>query len=160
MAMTTIRPAKVQDADQLAQLRWDFRIEVGTPPSRTLGEFLDEMRSFVGDHLTDGAAWRAWVAEDGDRLVGCVWIQVVERVPHPNLRRGERPIAYVTNMYVVPELRNGGVGRDLLDTAVAYARERKASVAILWPSPRSISFYRRAGFGHEEAPLLLPLEGD
>ena len=113
-----------------------------------------------GGRLVEGTAWRAWVAEDGDRLVGCVWIQVVERVPHPNLRCGERPIAYVTNMYVVPELRNGGIGRGLLDTAVAYARERRASAAILWPSPRSISFYRRAGFGHEEAPLLLPLEGD
>lgn len=118
------------------------------------------MRSFVGDLLADGTAWHAWVAEDGARLVGCVWLQIVERVPHPNLRRGERPIAYVTNMYVVPELRNGGIGRELLDAAVAYARERTASAAILWPSPRSISFYRRAGFGDEDAPLLLPLEGD
>jgi GNAT superfamily N-acetyltransferase len=158
--MTTIRPASVQDAGQLARLRWDFRIEGGTPPSTTLGEFVDEMRFFVSDLLADGTAWRAWVAEDGARIVGCVWLQVVERVPHPNLRRGERPIAYVTNMYVVPELRNGGIGRELLDAAVAYARERRASAAILWPSPRSISFYRRAGFGDEDAPLLLPLEGD
>jgi hypothetical protein len=70
VAMTTIRPANVQDADQLAQLRWDFRIEGGTPPSTTLDGFIDEMRSFVGDLLAGGTAWRAWVAEDGDRLVG------------------------------------------------------------------------------------------
>jgi GNAT superfamily N-acetyltransferase len=158
--MTAIRPASVQDADQLARLRWDFRIEGGTLPSTTLDEFVAEMRSFVGDLLAEGTAWRAWVAEDGERLVGCVWIQVIERVPHPNLRRGERPIVYVTNMYVVPELRNGGIGRELLDAAVAHARELKASAAILWPSSRSISFYRRAGFGREDAPLLLPLEGD
>jgi GNAT superfamily N-acetyltransferase len=158
--MTTIRPANVQDADQLAQLRWDFRIEDGTPPTTTLDEFLDEMRSFVGDLLAEGTPWRAWVAEDGARLVGCAWLQVVERVPHPSLRRGERPIAYVTNMYVVPELRNGGIGRELLDAAVAYARERRASAAILWPSPGSAAFYQRAGFTTEDAPLLLPLEGD
>jgi GNAT superfamily N-acetyltransferase len=158
--MTTIRPATVEDADLLARLRWDFRIEGGTPPSTTIAEFVEEMRSFAGDVLADGTAWRAWVAEDGDRLVGCVWLQVVERVPHPDLRRGARPIVYVTNMYVVPELRNGGIGRDLLDAAVAYAREQRASAAIVWPSPRSISFYRRAGFGDEDAPLLLPLEGD
>jgi GNAT superfamily N-acetyltransferase len=158
--MTTIRPANVHDADQLARLRWDFRIEDGTSPSATLAEFVDEMRAFVGDLLAEGTAWRAWVAEDDARLVGCVWLQVVERVPHPNLRRGERPIAYVTNLYVVPELRDGGIGRELLDAAVDYARERRASAAILWPSPRSTSFYRRAGFGDEDAPLLLPLEGD
>lgn len=155
--MTTIRSASVQDADQPARLRWDFRIEGGTPPSTTLGEFVDEMHFFVGAHLADGTAWRAWVAEDGARIVGCVWLQVVERVP-TNLRRGERPIAYVTNMYVVPELRNGGIGRELLDAAVAYARGRRASAAILWPNPRSVSFYRRAGFGDEEPPP--PLEGD
>jgi GNAT superfamily N-acetyltransferase len=158
--MTAIRPANVHDADQLARLRWDFRIEGGTPPSTTSDGFVEEMRSFVGDVLVEGTAWRAWVAEDGDRLVGCVWTQVVERVPHPNLRRGERPVVYVTNMYVVPELRSGGIGRALLDAAVGYARELQASAAILWPSPRSISFYRRAGFGREDAPLLLPLEGD
>ena len=158
--MTTIRPASVRDADQLAQLRWDFRIEGGTPQSTTLNEFVQEMRAFVGDLLVEGTAWRAWVAEDANRLVGCVWTQVVERVPHPNLRRGERPIVYVTNMYVVPELRNGGIGGRLLDAAVAYARERRASAAILWSSARSISLYRRAGFGHEDAPLLLSLEGD
>lgn len=28
--MTTIRPASVRDADQLARLRWDFRIEVNS----------------------------------------------------------------------------------------------------------------------------------
>lgn len=158
--MTTIRRAKPADADELARLRWEFRVESGTPPSTTFDEFVDEMRSFVGDVLTAGSDWRAWVAEDVDRLVGCVWLHLVERVPHPNLRRGERPIAYVTNMYVVPELRDGGIGRELLDAAVDYARERRASAAILWPSPRSTSFYRRAGFGDEDAPLLLQLEGD
>ena len=78
--MTTIRPATVEDADGLAGLRWDFRIEGGTPPSTAIAEFVEEMRSFAGDVLADGTAWRAWVAEDGDRLVGCVWLQVVERV--------------------------------------------------------------------------------
>jgi hypothetical protein len=71
--MTTIRPASVRDADQLAQLRWDFRIEGGTPQSTTLDEFVQEMRAFVGDLLAEGTAWRAWVAEDANRLVGCVW---------------------------------------------------------------------------------------
>ena len=104
--------------------------------------------------------WIAFVAERGGRLIGCVWVQFVERVPHPNLRRGERPIAYITNMYVELTLRNGGIGRALLDAAVGRAQGRGASGAILWPSERSVPFYRRAGFGDEDAPLALPLEGD
>lgn len=155
-----IRAATVDDADELARLRWDFRIEHGTPASVAFEAFVEEMRAFVSDVLSDGTAWRAWVAEDVGRLVGCTWIQIVERLPHPNLRRGERPIAYVTGMYVEPGLRDGGLGRALLDTAVAFARDLSASAAILWPSARSVPFYRRAGFGRDEAPLILSIEGD
>ena len=31
---------------------------------------------------------------------------------------------------------------------------------VVWPSARSVSFYRRAGFGPEEAPLVFDLAGD
>lgn len=154
-----VREAKVRDADELARLRWQFRVEAGTLRSTTVEAFVDEMVSFVRDALV-GQQWNAFVAERGGRLIGCVWVQFVERVPHPNLRRGERPIAYITNMYVEPALRNGGIGRALLDAAVGRAQGRGASGAILWPSERSVPFYRRAGFGDEDAPLALPLEGD
>jgi GNAT superfamily N-acetyltransferase len=154
-----VREATVRDADELARLRWQFRIEAGTQRSITVESFVDEMVSFVREAL-GGRQWNAFVAERGGRLIGCVWVQFVERVPHPNLRRGERPIAYITNMYVEPGLRNGGVGRTLLDAAVGCAQSRGASGAILWPSERSVPFYRRAGFGDEDAPLALPLEGD
>lgn len=154
-----IRAATVRDADELARLRWDFRVEAGTPPSTTFDVFVEGMRSFVRDAL-GGERWSAFVAHRGDRLVGCVWVQFVERVPHPNLGRGERPIAYVTNMYVEPALRDRGLGRALLDAAVERARRRGASGAVLWPSERSVPFYRRAGFGSDEAPLFMPLAGD
>ena len=154
-----VREATVRDADELARLRWQFRIEAGTQRSIAVESFVDEMVSFVREALV-GQQWNAFVAERGGRLIGCVWVQFVERVPHPNLRRGERPIAYITNMYVEPALRNGGIGRALLDAAVGCAQGRGASGAILWPSERSVPFYRRAGFGDEDAPLALPLEGD
>jgi GNAT superfamily N-acetyltransferase len=154
-----VREATVRDADELARLRWQFRVEAGTQRSIGVESFVDEMVSFVRDALV-GQQWNAFVAERGGRLIGCVWVQFVERVPHPNLRRGERPIAYITNMYVEPALRNCGIGRALLDAAVGRAQGRGASGAILWPSERSVSFYRRAGFGDVDAPLALPLEGD
>ena len=154
-----VREATFRDADELARLRWRFRIEAGTQRSITVESFVDEMVSFVREAL-GGQQWKAFVAQRGGRLIGCVWVQFVERVPHPNLRRGERPIAYITNMYVEPALRNGGVGGALLDAAVGCARSRGASGAILWPSERSVPFYRRAWFGDEDAPLALPLAGD
>jgi GNAT superfamily N-acetyltransferase len=126
----------------------------------TYPEFVADFHGFAVRALTDADRWRAWVAESDGRLAGCVWLQVVERVPHPGLRTGERPIAYLTTMYVTPDLRSGGVGRALLDVAVAFARERRAGGAILWSSERSIPFYERAGFGRDDAPLSLVIEGD
>jgi GNAT superfamily N-acetyltransferase len=156
----TIRAATVDDADELGRLRWEFRIESGTPATRSREAFAEQMGGFVADALEPGSAWHAWVGEDDGRLVGCIWLQLVERVPHPDLGRGERPIAYVTNMYVEPALRNAGLGRALLDVALRFATERGASGAVLWPSPRSTSFYERAGFRTDAGPLWLELAGD
>jgi GNAT superfamily N-acetyltransferase len=158
--MVRIRPATPGDADELARLRWDFRVEHGTPVTRSFEGFAEEFRAFAHDVLSDGARWRAWVADADGRLVGCVWLQLVEKVPHPSRERGERPIAYVTNVYVEPGLRDAGLGARLLDAALAFARERQMSEAIVWPTPRSLSFYRRAGFGTGSAPLGMDLAGD
>ena len=156
----TIRSATVEDADQLAGLRWEFRTEFGTTASRSLEAFVEQMRAFAADVFTEGSSWRAWVAEDGGRLVGCVWLQLIEKVPHPNRSRWERPIAYVTNMYVEPALRGGGLGAELLDRAVTFARERDVDGLMVWPSDRSRPFYERAGFGTHGAPLWLDVSGD
>ena len=155
-----VRPATTDDTDELARLRWDFRVEHGTPVTRTFEEFATEFRAFVTDALAGGARWRAWVAHADGRLVGCVWLQLVEMVPHPNRARWERPIAYVTNMYVEPDLRGAGLGARLLDAAIGFAREREVAEAIVWPTKRSVSFYRRAGFGTGSAPLGMELAGD
>ena len=93
-------------------------------------------------------------------LSGACGSSFVEKVPHPSRRRWERPIAYVTNVYVEPALRDEGLGARLLEAAVAEAREREAAEAVVWPTPRSVSFYRRAGFGAEAAPLGMDLAGD
>ena len=142
-----IREATPADAAELARLRWDFRIEAGTPATRSRDEFEAEMTAFARKVLETGTAWRAWVAEEDGASVGCVWLQLVDKVPHPGRRRRERPIAYVTTMYVEPRLRSGGVGRALLDAALAFARERDVDGVLLWPSERSRPFYERAGFG-------------
>ncbi|HKI29098.1 MAG TPA: GNAT family N-acetyltransferase, partial [Actinomycetota bacterium] len=79
-----IRRATPGDADELARLRWDFRVEHGTPVSSTFEAFAEEFRAFATDVLADGTPWRAWVAQDEGRLVGCAWLQLVEKIPHPN----------------------------------------------------------------------------
>jgi hypothetical protein len=45
---TTIRAATLDDVDQLARLRWEFRVELGTTPSGAYAGFLESFR-YQGD---------------------------------------------------------------------------------------------------------------
>lgn len=156
----TVRPATVGDVEALARLRWEFRIEAGTTASLAREAFEEHLTAFARDALGPESPWRAWVAEESNRLIGCVWLRLIELIPHPGRGRGERPIAYVSSMYVEPDRRNHGLGRALLEAALVFARECRAGGVILWPSERSRPFYERAGFGRTGGPSWLELEGD
>jgi GNAT superfamily N-acetyltransferase len=88
--------------------------------------------------------WRCWVLDDGKQLLGHVCVQLFEKIPNPV---NESEIhAYVTNFYVVPEMRSHGLGKRLLKKAVSWCHARKTDAIILWATPGSKSLYRRCGF--------------
>lgn len=66
----------------------------------------------------------------------------------------------VQELYVVPEMRSGGVGRALLERARTFARERHWSrLEVTGPLDpafaRSMAFYRAFGFEDSGPRLLL-----
>jgi GNAT superfamily N-acetyltransferase len=89
--------------------------------------------------------WHCWVLDDGKQLLGHVCVQLFEKVPNPVNDEPEFH-AYVTNFYVVPELRSQGFGERLLNKALSWCRARNADAVILWATPDSKSLYRRCGF--------------
>jgi GNAT superfamily N-acetyltransferase len=91
----------------------------------------------------DSSAWRCWVINDGKQLLGHVCVQLFEKMPNPVTEPEAH--AYLTNFYVVPEMRGRGLGRKLLNKALAWYRLQDADAIILWATPESKSFYRRCG---------------
>jgi len=89
--------------------------------------------------------WRCWVLDDGDQLLGHVCVQLFEKVPNPIHDEPELH-AYVTNFYVVPEMRRHGLGERLLNTALSWCCARGTDAIILWATPGGKSLYRRCGF--------------
>jgi GNAT superfamily N-acetyltransferase len=89
-----------------------------------------------------------WIAEVAGVAVGMLNMLVFTRMPVPTEASRTRPgqWGYIANVFVVPEHRNGGAGRLLLDAATAYADEAGFARLVLSPSKRSIPFYSRAGF--------------
>jgi GNAT superfamily N-acetyltransferase len=138
-----IRSAQAEDATTLATLRYRFRTEVGEPVE-TEGAFVARAAPWIAERLA-GAVWRAWVAVDTDgEIVGHVFVQFVEKIPNP-VPEAET-LAYLTNLYVAPPLRNHGIGALLLHAALAACDAMAVETVFLRPSKGSVPLYLRHGF--------------
>jgi GNAT superfamily N-acetyltransferase len=91
----------------------------------------------------DSSTWRCWVIDDRKQLLGHVCVQLFEKMPNP-VNEPECH-AYLTNFYVVPEMRGHGLGRKLLNKALSWSRAKGVDAVILWATAESKSLYRRCG---------------
>lgn len=151
-----VRRAGPEDAGELAHLRWRFRTEHEPEHDEPWEDFATWAVPFFRRALS-GDRWAMWLAEAGGHVVGCACVQVVDVVPRPN-RPEQRAWGYVTNVYVEPEHR-GGLGAVLVDEAVRWAEGEGLETLVVWPSERSVSLYRRAGFAEPETLLERPSRG-
>ena len=143
MARVRIRLARSRDRRALAEMRYRFRAET-EPVTEMKSRFLRRCTSWMRKHFRSGSyPWRCWVAEDDKRLLGHVCVQLIEKIPNP-VNEPELH-AYLTNFYVVPEMRDRGLGKKLLNKALSWCRTREIDAVILWATLASRSLYRRCG---------------
>ena len=150
-----VRAGTAADAATLARLRYRFRVELGTP-NEAEETFVARCSAWMADRLRPGSAWRCWLAAEGNDVVAVLWLELVDKVPNPVDEPEQH--AYVTNVYVVPERRDGGVGALLMDEAMAFCRQQDVDTILLWPSARSRSFYARHGFAATADVMALRLQ--
>jgi GNAT superfamily N-acetyltransferase len=141
-----VREATPADAAALAELRWEFRAG-REEPVEAHDAFVERCAGWMRRELAAGDPWRALVAVAVDHpdtpIVGQVWIHLLRKVPNPVGDR-ERHL-YLSNLYVQPASR-GGAGTILLRKVIEWGRTNGVDRIVLWPSPRSVSLYRRHGF--------------
>lgn len=152
-----IRAAAAADAPQLAALRYRFRAELAAP-AEAEAQFITRASVWLESRLAQGT-WRAWVAvDDGDQIVGHVFAHRIEKIPNPVIEAEQ--IVYLTNVYVVPTLRNHGIGGRLLQTALTACDTDEVDTIILWPSARSRPLYLRYGFAPPRSLLERPADAE
>jgi GNAT superfamily N-acetyltransferase len=142
--MTIYRMATEADVDELAQMRWDFRLEEA--PGATVHDqttFLHACTAFLRQGLAEQRR-TYWIAQEETQLVSHIYIQRVPKVPKPN--RLDEALGYVTNVYTRPAYRGQGIGTQLMTHVLQWAREQDMESLIVWPSETSVDFYERAGF--------------
>ena len=127
MVRVRIRLARSRDCRALAELRYRFRAETESV-TETKSRFVRRCTSWMKKRFRAGSCpWRCWVLDDGKRLLGHVCVQLFEKIPNPVNDEPELH-AYVTNFYVVPEMRDQGLGKRLLNKAlimVPLSRHRR-----------------------------------
>lgn len=149
------RLATVEDAEALAEMRWEFRLEEAPGPTvHSKEEFLPVCMAFVAQGLREGN-WHFWVAEDHGTLVSQICVQTIIKMPKPN--RLDDRFGYVTNVYTRPAYRNQGIGSELMRHVVAWASACEMENLLVWPSERSVPFYARAGFSADGEAMALSL---
>jgi len=153
MTEITYRVATPADSRALAELRYTFRTSLGEA-AESRAEFLERCTDWMRDRL-NGRSWLAWLAVQGAAPVGCVWLQPIEKIPNPVVEPELH--SYITNFYVVPELRERGIGHELLRMAVEWCHAQQVDSVILWPTEQSRSLYERHGFAARNALMELRL---
>jgi GNAT superfamily N-acetyltransferase len=131
-----VRVAEAADIGALASLRslW------------TAGDIAEpgfEAR-MAGWLAAEGDRRTTWLAALGDAPVGMASLFEYRRMPRPG--HPDSHWGYVSNMFVREDVRDRGVGSALLTAIITAAEERCYARLVLSPSPRSLPFYRRAGF--------------
>ena len=139
-----------------ARLLHDFNVEYDepTPPPDELASRLTE--------LVDDDQITVLLAHDRDtaEAVGVAVMRVQPSVWGPNQE------AYLAELYVVPDRRGQGHGRELITEAMRLARERGADYAFVVTSEDdrlAQHLYEAAGFRRTEGeggPLMLAYERD
>ena len=152
----TIELASIGDVDALARLRWELYVEQEGELEPFEG-YRDRFVAFARDALATDR-WHAWVARTPSGPVGAMWLHTIQRVPLPGKTPG--PIGYLTNVYLVPEHRNRGLGSRMLERVLGWARAERYSCVITWPAPRSREFYRRGGFDRLDEPFMIEILPD
>ncbi len=133
------RLAKVQDAKVVAGLLHDFNVEFDTPTPGV-------------EVLTSRLRWLLAGEQTFAIIAGSPAVAVALATLRPNVwYRG--PVTLLDELYVVPDLRGGGIGSEIIDLLWAVARERSVSLIEIGIDEGDLDarrFYERHGFAATE----------
>ncbi|UAJ79303.1 GNAT family N-acetyltransferase [Leifsonia sp. ZF2019] len=156
MTHIDVRSARPDEWAAVGGLRWDSLLEFGGVPDDDRAVFAARFAEWAA---SNGATHECIVAVDADGVVvGMAWLARTLRVP--SARSFHRASADLQCAYVVPGLRNDGVGGRLIDAVVAHARSLGVERVTVHSSPRAVGVYERHGFASEERLLHRPIEHD
>ncbi len=107
---------------------------------------------FADWYQRESARRVTWLAEVSGEPVGMMNLAVFDRMPRPGRDLG--CWGYLGNAFVLAAHRGQGIGSRLLRALLGYADDHGYVRVVLSPSPRSVPFYGRFGFGADSGLIV------
>lgn len=145
------RKADLTDVKDLAVLRKAQLRDEGALPSRDIDA---ELVEYFRRALTDGS-FISWIALEGENIIATSGV-CFYGLP-PTFANPSGTVAYVTNMYTVPEYRRRGIATRLFEKVLQEARARECRIARLHASTEGRLLYVKYGFTDSEGYMALML---
>jgi len=102
-----------------------------------------ELANYFENAMQDGTTI-LWVAEDNGKVVASVLLCLMQMVPRFDNLSGK--VAYLTNMYTIPEYRRRGVATKLMTAVIEVAKSQGTKKILLHSSEMAKPVYEKLGF--------------
>ncbi|ADY01885.1 GCN5-related N-acetyltransferase [Vulcanisaeta moutnovskia 768-28] len=144
--MVTLREARESDVETLIDLvvRLKRLNSEFDPLFSARNDCAERAREYLLNAIHDSKGHLILVAEDMGKIVGVLKADIRERLFYSPSIEGA-----IVDFYVMPEYRRKGLGRMMLEKAIAMLRERGAQlITAEFPTQNqiAINFYNKMGF--------------
>ena len=112
------------------------------------------LRDYYDRHFGD-QSFRAWVAIHEGKIVGTCGMSIVEKPPYFSCQTGR--IGLLSSVYTVPEFRRRGIAKQLVNTAIRFAKKMKCGAIHITASNDGVKLYTAMGFSHNENFMQMKL---
>ena len=140
---TIIREATPDDIPEIVRQRRAMYEDMGYDDSEVLATVVATSASYLSEALPNGS-FRAWLAVSGEHIVGGGAILISPWPSHPNDGHCRR--ATILNVYVYPDNRTKGIGRQLMQTMIDWCRDQDFAFVSLHASQDGRHLYETLGF--------------
>jgi GNAT superfamily N-acetyltransferase len=138
-----IRQATQDDIPEILRHRRGMYEDMDYRDDHALSAMLSTCDPYLATALANGT-FRAWLALEKDRIAGGGAVLINPWPSHPYDLECRR--ATILNVYVYPEFRRRGIARELMQTMIAWCRERGFAAVYLHSSKDGRPLYEALGF--------------
>ena len=146
---------KILPGINLIDVLVDMRIrQLREEGAKEVCDIAPALKDYYNRHFDD-RSFRAWIAVHEGEIVGTCGMSIVEKPPYYSCQTGR--IGLLSSVYTVQGFRRRGVAKNLVKTAIRFAKMMKCGAIHITASNDGVKLYTALGFTHNENFMQMKL---